>query len=165
MPPLLATLKHFNWKRVAIVYQKTDRWVKINEYVSKILKLPKNNITIGIEDSVEYLPHKLYKLDFEHLRYSIRRIKQKARSKCFHSFLFPSCSLSFFSLLLASNLSVYFPFFGTFLSFSFLFLHSFFIAFIFIVSLFLPFLSYFSFLFCFTSAFISFHLLRPFFIY
>ena len=95
----------------------------MNEYVSKILKLPKNNITIGIEDSVEYLPKKLYALNFEHLRDSLRKIKQKARSKCFHSFLFPFCSLLLLSLLLVSCFSLPFCFYFSFL-FS-LVLHSF----------------------------------------
>ena len=72
----------------------------------KILKLPKNNITIGIEDSVEYL----YPLDFETLRDSVRKIKQKARSKCFHSFLFSFCSLLLLSITRFLFLSSFFVF-------------------------------------------------------
>ena len=105
------------------MYQRTDRWVKINEYVLKILKLPKNNITIGIEDSVEVLPDMFYSKDFETLRDSVRKIKQKARSKCFHSFLFPFCSLLLLSLLLVSCFFLPFCFYFSFL-FS-LVLHSF----------------------------------------
>ena len=85
--------------------------------MSKILKLPNNNITIGIEDSVEYLPPKLYRLNFEHLRDSVRKIKQKTRSKCFHSFLFPFCSLLLLSLLLVSCFSLPFCFYFSFLFF------------------------------------------------
>ena len=160
MPPLLATLKHFNWKRVAIVYQKTDRWIKINDYVSKILKLPNNNITIGIEHSVEYLPRKLFTMDFEHLRVSVAKIKQKARSKCFDALLFPSCVLfsffsffiprflSFFSFFLLLLCSFFIPAFISFHLLRLFFIHQFLLPFLFrfsslsIVSLFLPFLSF-----------------------
>ena len=148
MPPLLATLKHFNWKRVAIVYQKTDRWIKINDYVSKILKLPNNNITIGIEHSVEYLPRKLFTMDFEHLRVSVAKIKQKARSKCFDALLFPSCVLfSFFSFFIPRFLSFFSFFLLLLCSFLFLFPHSFpFIFFAFFLSISFFFLSFFVFL-------------------
>ena len=104
------------------MYQKTDRWVKINEYVSKILKLPKNNITVGIEDSVEYLPKKFYKLDFENLRDSVRKIKQKARSKCLYSFCLIFFFLSFIPFFISSCFLSYSFFLYFFCSFIFFFL-------------------------------------------
>ena len=92
--------------------------MKINEYVSKILKLPKNNITIGIEDSVVFSPDMFYSKDFKTLRASLAKIKQKARSKCSYSF----CP-SFFSFSFISFLSLlFFPILHLFVSF----IHSFF---------------------------------------
>ena len=105
--------------------------------MSKILKLPKNNITIGIEDSVEFLPNKFYKGDFETLQDSVTKIKQKARSKCSYSFCPTFFSFSFICFFISSFLScssfIYFFSFIFFFLPPSLFFMSFFIPILFFV--------------------------------
>ncbi|CAB3978900.1 Hypothetical predicted protein, partial [Paramuricea clavata] len=79
VPPLLATLKQFKWKRVAIVYQKKIQWQMIYNYVSKVLAEEKNNITIALTESVQLDYKEFHQRNFQAVEASLRRISQTAR--------------------------------------------------------------------------------------
>ena len=85
-PPLLATLKHYKWKRVAIIVQTKKDWQMLNKYISKALAAPEYNITVAHVDEID--------VDLENaavnnelmlapLKNSIKGLPQHARSKRF----------------------------------------------------------------------------------
>ncbi|XP_046856398.1 atrial natriuretic peptide receptor 1-like isoform X4 [Xenia sp. Carnegie-2017] len=78
-PPLMAVLKKFNWKKVAIVYQKDgSNWEHIYDYVHKKMnRHEKVTITLVEDHEVDYL--KFHNNDYSHVRKSVKKISQKAR--------------------------------------------------------------------------------------
>jgi uncharacterized membrane protein YgaE (UPF0421/DUF939 family) len=97
--PLLATLKQFKWKRVAIVYQlKSVQWEFVYKYLSKKLSDDKHNITVAHEEGVELKYDSFHKGDFQSLETSLKVVRTKARSKYeisfIHYYILP-CSFSF----------------------------------------------------------------------
>lgn len=82
-PSLLSLLKHFNWKRVAIIYENVTKWIEMKNNMVKRLRA--KGITVALEllthPSARYMPEN----HTDHYRSILRKIKQEARIVVFVS--------------------------------------------------------------------------------
>ena len=78
-PPLLALLRHFKWKRVAVVVENIDKWRKIREYL--IPRLEKSNITITWDPIIDLTEGNPTSKNNITLKESVKDLRQHARSK------------------------------------------------------------------------------------
>lgn len=82
-PSLLSLLKHFNWKRVAIIYENVTKWIEMKNNMVKRLRA--NGITVALErlthPSAQYRPGN----DTDYYRNILRKIKEEARIVIFVS--------------------------------------------------------------------------------
>ncbi|XP_028406590.1 atrial natriuretic peptide receptor 2-like [Dendronephthya gigantea] len=78
-PPLIAILKFYRWRKIAIVYQKKTNWIKTYEYVSKKLTPEKNNVTVTYTEAHKMNLQKFHLGDYSDVKASLKRISAKAR--------------------------------------------------------------------------------------
>ena len=77
-PSLLSLLNHFNWKRVAIIYENVTKWIEMKNNMVKRLRA--KGITVAQEllthPSAFYRPQN----HTDHYKGLLKKIKEEARS-------------------------------------------------------------------------------------